>query len=240
MNIAICDDDNVQLSILEEALHGCNRLDGKISNIDKFANGSDLLNAVKGGKQYEYIFLDIEMPEKSGFDIYDEIASESTAIVFVSTHFERLPEAFGYRPYGFLPKPYDQDMFDRTVISAENQKTRIQYYECVVDGKKHKIPCREIVYIAADNHDLLIFTSKDMYVVHRTSMNKVDQQMEKQDFFRCNRAHLVNLRYCIGRKGSIVIIEPNCSAEEIVIAKRRLAAFDDRVFKYKMGARHGF
>ena len=67
MRIALCDDDWVQLRILHGAVSGCKLWHDTELEADGFASGTELLKAVRSGKEYEYIFLDIEMPGLSGF-----------------------------------------------------------------------------------------------------------------------------------------------------------------------------
>ena len=129
MRIALCDDNWAQLRVLEETARECAHWRGARPDIDTFTTGAQLLDAVRSGNGYEYIFLDIEMPELTGIDIYSELFELShSSIVFVSAYVKYLPEAFALDAFGFLAKPYDQDTFDRTVKSAMDQKAETQFF----------------------------------------------------------------------------------------------------------------
>ena len=94
MNIAICDDIHIHLDILEGSIRKCTVLAGELLSIDRYSCELDLLKTVNSGKQYTFVFLDINMPNASGLDVYTKLAHSDTSIVFVSTHIELLPEAF--------------------------------------------------------------------------------------------------------------------------------------------------
>ena len=158
MRIAICDDDTTHLGILENAIQNCVDLRDDELVIDSYSSGTDLLRAVNDGYLFTFIFLDIEMPEVTGFDIYSHLSAEDTSIIFVSSHIELLPEAFVLKPYGFIPKPYTQDVFDRTIKSVLVQRAETQLFSFSSNGVEYRIPCNEILYIAVEGHYLFIHT----------------------------------------------------------------------------------
>ena len=241
MLIAICDDDPVQLGILNDAVLECGPLRGEDIVIETFASGSDLLSAVESGKRYAYIFLDIEMPHMSGYDICDEISSEGTSIIFVTAHTSYLSEVYPYRYHGFIPKPYTQAQFDRSVSSAQELRGDLQRFTYTESGGEHHLPCRDIYYFAVDNHYLIIHKSTGTLSLHRVTMQSAVAQISGFGFFRCSRSHLVNLRHCVGRKESAVEFRSYCKirTNEVTIARQKEKEFDRRLFDYKKGERYG-
>ena len=240
MRIALCDDNHVQLDILEDAVRNCGSLCTEELALDKFSNGSDLLDAVNNGSSYSFIFLDINMPEKNGFEVYKEVDADETSVIFVTTHIELLPDAIALRPYGFIPKPYSQDIFNHTVEIVLKQKAEAHYFYYSESGAKRRLPCRKIYYFAADNHDLLVFTTSGMIVLNRTALDSVEPLLAQYGFFRCNRNHFVNMKHCLGRKGNSVVFKPEIKAEEVIISKRRLRNYDTQLLRCKWGDCHEF
>ena len=243
LRIAICDDNPVQLQIMEEKANGCAHWCGEALEIDVFSDGVALLEAVRSGNVYEYIFLDIEMPGISGLDIYSEISRLcENPIIFVSSHTNLLPEVFRLRACGFLSKPYDQDTFDRTIKSVIEQSVESQFFQFVSAGTFDTIPCKDILLFDIENYVLTMYrTNGEPVVISRKNLDDIERELSVFGFFRCNRSVLVNLRYCSNRKANNLSIRGNSKhGEEIAISRRRLKEYDKRLILYRMGGKDAF
>ena len=243
MLIALCDDNWGQLKILESAASDCDIWRDMELTVNTFTSGADLLEAVRSGNIYDYIFLDIQMPGLSGFDVFAEFAksdkSGGSAIVFVSSHLDLLPDVFALRAYGFLPKPFDQDAFDRTVKSVVEQRIETQFFAFSQSGVRKTISCKGILYFQMKNYTITIHTAKgDQIILHRKSLNQTEQELSQYGFFRCNRSTLVNLLYCSGREQNQLFIGHN--GTKIAISRQKLKEFDRRLIHYKMGDKDAF
>jgi DNA-binding LytR/AlgR family response regulator len=240
MRIALCDDENVHLIILREVIHKFPLWRSKKIDIEEFASGIDLARSVKGGNKYDFIFLDIALPTMSGLDVYADLTSEDTTIIFVSTHLEALPDVFAQHSHGFLPKPYNQDMFNRTVVSAMEQRAETQFFIYFQNSEEHTVPCKDILYFEVRDHYVYIHTIAYKECLHRYTIDEVENQIAGYGFFRCNRQYLVNLRHCAGREKNLIIFRQQYPENDITIAKRKLKDFDRKHFRYKMGERNDF
>ncbi len=74
---AICDDDPTILDYLYAQISKEFKRQGADIHIDKFTSGKDFLNAHKI-EPYDVVFLDIDMPEISGFDIAEKNKRQQT------------------------------------------------------------------------------------------------------------------------------------------------------------------
>lgn len=250
LRVALCDDNRVQLQLLKDAARGCKYWQGAALKIEEFTSGEDLLSEVYYGKTYDYIFLDIEMPGMDGLEAYSKLCEvRDSTVIFVSTHVERLPEVFESKPYGFLAKPYDQKIFDRTVKSVVRQQSEKQFYRFSRNGAEETVPCSKIHSFVIDDYILTMrFIEDDPLIMGRMSLDKVEQDLLELGFYRCNRSVLVNLRFCSGREDNNLVIKrphnsplgtkrsPNC----IAIPRRKLKEFDRQLIMYKMGGKNAF
>jgi DNA-binding LytR/AlgR family response regulator len=231
------------LRVLEETARECAHWRGARPNIDTFDTGAQLLDAVRSGNGYEYIFLDIEMPELTGIDIYSELFELShSSIVFVSAYVKYLPEAFALDAYGFLAKPYDQDTFDRTVKSVMDQKAETQFFRYTSDGVDVTMPCGRILLFSIVDYVLTMYCiNGDSVVLPRKNLDEVVRELSERGFYRCSRSTLVNLRYCTGRNKSCIVFSARIdNAGQINISRRKLKEFDERLILYRMGGRNAF
>ena len=232
MNIAICDDKNVELDTLEGAVRNCRFWKGEVLTIDRFLYGRALLQAKKTGRAYSYVFLDINLPDISGLDVYNKIATKDTGIVFVSTHLDKLPDVQALRLPMFLAKPYSQNTFDRTVQNVLLQAVETKYFNYIASGKQKTIPCSEIVFMCIKDRCLFIQLAKGNEYVYQVSLNFADVQLSEYGFYRCSKTHIVNLRYCDSRIGNEIVFKCVELDEKIELSRRKLKGYDDMLFKY--------
>ena len=240
MRIAICDDNWGQLQIIAGMVNKCACWQDFVLEVDSYRSGQDLLSEARGGKVYEYVFLDIEMPGLSGFDVYKELNKlGDSSVIFVSSHTKWLPEAFSSRAHGFLAKPYTQDTFDRTIESVIAQSVSAQFFQFTHDGIQQAIPYSSIQFFKIKDYILIMYRVHEAPIVlPRKNLNELERELVNSGFFRCNRSTLVNLLYCSGRNSNCVIIKQ--SNEIINISRRSLKEFDKQLILFQMGDRNAF
>jgi len=234
LNIAICDDIPTQLDILDVAIRKCSIWKNEELSVDRFTDGNSLVNAVNSGMSYSFIFLDIQMPKISGLKVFNRLDKSDTAIVFVSTHIELLPEALALRPLGFLPKPYTQDVFDRTIKSVMIQRANKQYFTYFSDGKKNTIACTKISYFKVNSHYIYMHDMNGKTItIYGLTLRDVEDQLAKQGFFRCNKSLLVNLRFCEERMNNKIKLKVSEATDDITISRRNIKEYDKQYLIYK-------
>jgi len=193
--IAICDDVPVQLDILEEAIRECGLFSEEELDIHRFEKGEDLIKAVRKNKDYNFVFLDIHMPEKSGLEIYEESEiMANTKVIFVSTDTKKIPEVHGLITPILLHKPYDAETLRSTVevlLARQKNEHKFTYKK---DDKNYEISSKEIRYIEVKGHEALAFTDR-LIKLGRESLTSLSEKLESIGFFRCHHSFLVNLRY---------------------------------------------
>lgn len=121
---AICDDDPTILDYLHEHISKEFRRQGAEIQIDKFTSGQDFLNAHKA-ESFNAIFLDIDMPEISGFDIAEKINEiGEPLIIFVTSHDELVFSSIKFRPFRFIRKTYLNNELPETPNAVINEVTK--------------------------------------------------------------------------------------------------------------------
>jgi two-component system LytT family response regulator len=82
------------------------------------ANGPDAVDAI-AESQPNLVFLDIQMPEMSGFEVIDAVGAESIpALVFVTAYDAFTLRAFEVRAIDYLLKPFTASRFDEAMRRA--------------------------------------------------------------------------------------------------------------------------
>jgi DNA-binding LytR/AlgR family response regulator len=107
IKLAICDDENFYLERLKSLTHKAFTEHGQNININLFDNGRSLLDELeKNLKRFDIIFLDVDMPELSGFQIAKRIQEIDAAclLVFVTNMEQHACEGYKYSAFRYIYK----------------------------------------------------------------------------------------------------------------------------------------
>lgn len=192
LKVLIVDDEDI---ILQESIQ-------KISNYVFKENIYSANNAVETMRILKTInidiaFLDVEMPETSGFSIAEFIQSceLKTKIVFLTGHVELGAKSFDYEPLDFLTKPLDvlrlKKTFDRyfSLITPINNIVQIAIETS--DGFALIKPT-DIEYIARENRKTVVYCTNDTYIL-RYSLDEVEEIFCEFDLYRCHQSFIIPL-----------------------------------------------
>jgi two-component system, LytTR family, response regulator len=171
------------------------------------AEGSDLVRTLSP----DLVFLDIQMPDLSGFDLIAEIGVENMpAFVFVTAYSEYAVRAFEVEAVDYLCKPFDRD---RLSASLERAMRRLHLRNSQVTengrGAVHakpdswllRIPIKEkngIVFVPVDA--ILWIEAADKYVeIHtadrtylaRETIQSLEENLDPKQFVRIHRSAIV-------------------------------------------------
>jgi two-component system LytT family response regulator len=200
----IIDDERLARNELRKLLQEFPEIEiiGEAMNADEALKMIDELNP-------EVIFLDIQMPGKTGFELLQELDKVPT-VIFTTAHDEYALKAFEFNALDYLMKPIDpqrlgdaiQKLFlteDRELItSEENFNARITLGEddqvFVKDGEKcWFVKLSEIrLFESVGNYARVFFGTNKPLILK--SLNSLEERLDQRIFFRANRKHIVNLR----------------------------------------------
>lgn len=209
IKIAVCDDEPVYRKSMEvmcrtffEEKKGESCLE-EMPDIDVFPSGREV---IASDKEYDILLLDIEMPERDGISVkeYFETHRKQTRIIFMTSHKERVMEAFGKNVVSFLVKPFCEETFQKVM-----QKTVSDICGAVLEieegGASFLIPVKQIKYIEAQDKYTVAVTETGEYLMRRT-MKFWEEVLPCQDFCRIHKSYLINLEY-FEKKGDAVRLD---------------------------------
>ena len=151
----------------------------------------------------DLIFLDIHMPEKSGFDLLEELTIVPE-VVFTTAYDQYAVKAFEVNAIDYLVKPLRDERF---AISIEKVKATFAKREAkrdalpmhhkifIKDGEKcFFIPLTDIRLIQSmDNYARLFFGDEKAMI--KRSLNLLADKLDPTVFFRINRSQIINTQY---------------------------------------------
>lgn len=201
MRIAVCDDNNAALKVLSKSIKNAFAKFTNEFNVMNFSDGTLLLDEHKK-EPFDVVFLDIDMPVISGFDIAKSLRDDfsNCYIVFVTSHSELVYESMNFQPFNFIRKncsvSIDKSVSD--IVSKlmqhmkQNEKIILEDY----NYRKHSVLIRNIIYIESDGHYVIFYALSDGFPIRiRGSITEHEETYSKYDFVRIHKKYLVNLRY---------------------------------------------
>jgi len=159
--------------------------------------------------QPDLVFLDIELPDGSGFDLLDIIA-HPVKVIFTTGSDEHAIRAFRYAAIDYLLKPYTNDELVEAVARAkETLPLESEQVGILSDAMKGSSPARialytsdkiifvdvvDIIRCEADgNYTHVHVSGKPVVLVART-LKEYDTMLQDKGFFRVHQSHLINIR----------------------------------------------
>lgn len=202
LKIAICDDEPICQKSMKTM---CRDFFDKreAAEIHVFSSGKELATA---GRDYDIALLDIEMPGQNGIRVkeYFESGRKKTRIIFVTSHKERVLEAFGKNVVAFLVKPLCVEEFEK-VMERICSDLYGQVLEIEESGETFFIPVKQIKYIEAQDKYTLAVTESGERLLRKT-MKYWESVLPCENFVRIHKSYLVNLEY-FEKKGDEVRLE---------------------------------
>lgn len=195
----IVDDERLAREEVKRALkpHKEFYIVGEASNVDE---------AIKiiETEEPDIIFLDIHMPEKSGFDLLEELGTVPE-VVFTTAYDQYAVKAFELNALDYLVKPLREERFIKTITKVKQELVKIRKVSpdvlpmhrkiFIKDGEKcHFIPLSDIRYIESLENYARLYFGEEKAMIKR-SLNLLAEKLDPKVFFRVNRSQMINIHY---------------------------------------------
>ncbi|WP_417600575.1 LytR/AlgR family response regulator transcription factor [Owenweeksia hongkongensis] len=187
----IVDDDPLSREALRHSIgrHSDLRLEGS------YHNALEAKMAL-AKKDLDLVFLDIEMPEMTGFELLNSYKN-IPQVVLVTSNKDHAFEAFRYDVTDFISKPIDHSRFEQAVERvlrySQSMPQRVEEHNLVIksDGVLVKINAGDIDYVEAMGDYIKVVLADSNYVVHSTMKAFITQLPDA--FLRVHKSYIVNL-----------------------------------------------
>jgi two-component system LytT family response regulator len=183
--------DHPDIQVIEEA-----------SNVDEGIEKIETLNP-------DLIFLDIQMPGKTGFDLLAEL-EKSPRVIFTTAYDEYALKAFEVNALDYLLKPIEPK---RLADAVQKLQYEINKEEIGFNGNANRGPLTEIdqvfvkdgercwfvklgeirLFESVGNYAKVFFATNKPLILK--SLNALEERLDDRMFFRANRKHIINLRW---------------------------------------------
>lgn len=187
----------------------------EIEIIGECGDGESAVTSIKQ-QHPDLIFLDIQMPEKNGFEVIRSLGVKKLPIViFVTAYDQYALQAFDVHALDYLLKPFNKERLHRAVSRAREQfakknsgsideriislledlRPEKRYLERLVvktSGRIFFLKAEEIDWIEAAGNYVKIHSGRDAHMIRET-MNGIEAKLDPDRFLRIHRSTVVNV-----------------------------------------------
>jgi two-component system LytT family response regulator len=201
--------------------------------LQECANHVEAIESIESERP-DVIFLDIQMPEKNGFELLQEL-SYMPQVVFVTAYDEHALKAFEVNALDYLMKPIDEQRMESALnkvrknlkSSAKHDKYLPTDKIFIKDGDKcWFVELSEIRMFSSVGNYVQVFFN-DFKPLVLKSLNNLEEKLDEKYFFRANRKTIINLNYIDkiepGLNNSLVVYLKN--GEEVEVSRRQSVRF---------------
>jgi two-component system LytT family response regulator len=216
VRVLIADDERLARQRLEDLLAH----EESVEIVGRAENGLSAVQAIRDLKP-DIVFLDIQMPGKTGLEVVREIGADKMPPVIFTTAYDHAVAAFDLAAIDYLIKPFDDERFEKAFRRARkmielNQVSRLseelrsllgsgsgsgasdgksQYLERIaveMRGQVRIVPVKQIDYLIASGPYAELYVADKRYLI-RERMQTLEERLDPAKFFRIHRSAIVRL-----------------------------------------------
>ncbi|SHM33346.1 two component transcriptional regulator, LytTR family [Cyclobacterium lianum] len=240
MRVLVVDDERLARKELINLLNQNQNVEvlGEAANVDDAREKIENL-------QPEVIFLDIQMPEKTGFDLLEEL-DHVPLVVFITAYDEFALQAFQVNALDYLLKPIEPERLTETLRKLDKKLEELKKEQAeTVETPKSKLALNDQVFVKdgdkcwfvklanvrlfeSDGNYIKVYFENNKPMIHK-SLNALDERLDEKSFFRASRKHIINLSWVETIEpwfngGLVVTLK---GGERIEVSRRQAARFKD-------------
>lgn len=233
----IVEDSRLARNELKELLKNHTEIEliGEAENVDL---GYELIQKT----QPDLLFLDINMPEKDGFELL-EMLDNVPITVFTTAFDEYAIKSFEYNALDYLLKPINEQRFAAAIEkvkskiegkgedSSSNAKLTESSQIFIKDGEKcWLVKIGEISHFEIVGNYTRVFFQDNKPMLYK-SLNQIEEKLPEGSFFRVNRQQIINTNYIVNVvpwfNGKLKLAMQN--GDEVEVSRRQSYLFKDRM-----------
>lgn len=207
--------DKVRCILVDDEIEGLDILEFLLSQIE----GVEVLAKVDNPQMVisellehepDIVFLDINMPKKSGLDLLKEINNLrlDISVIFVTAFDQYIFDALKNSAFDYLVKPVDREELNTTIQRFKENREDMPALSDIINSiegvSKVKIPINygslffdpdEMVYFEADGNYTTIYLSDEKTELTSLNIGKLEEKLKGRTFFRISRSIIINLKF---------------------------------------------
>lgn len=161
----------------------------------------------------DIVFLDIQMPDGTGFDVIRSIEDKNFEVIFITAHEEFAIKAIKFSALDYLLKPVDTSELkaavEKALIAVEENKEHSQFdalQKNIQPNEKrrlvlktqesvHVVELDQIIRCEADRNYTSFFLLDNKKILVSKTLKEYETLLSGHNFLRVQQSHLVNIDY---------------------------------------------
>jgi len=154
----------------------------------------------------DLIFLDIQMPGKTGFELLESL-ERTPKVIFTTAYDEYALKAFEFNALDYLLKPIEPKRLTESInkirgeveaqeeLQKSNSQLTVNDQVFVKDGDNcWFVRLKDVRLFESDGNYIKVYFDKNKPMIHK-SLNALDEKLDNKHFFRVSRKHIINLEW---------------------------------------------
>ncbi len=212
----------------------------EIEVVDDAASVVEALKKIRE-HQPDLLFLDVQLPDGSGFDILELLPKLNLKVIFVSAYDKYAINAFKFSAIDYLLKPIEPELLIKAVEKSkkEDKLVSLEGKLNVLLSNRNKIEkialpslnglelvkVEDIIYCEADSNYTIFHLVDGQQILISRSLKEYDDILTPQGFYRIHQSFLIRLsfvkKYIKGEGGSVILE----NGKHLEISRRRKDGF---------------
>lgn len=200
LKVILIDDERLARSELKRLLQEFPDVEiiGEAANADEAIEKIEALNP-------DLIFLDIQMPGKTGFDLLTQL-EKAPHVIFVTAYDEYALKAFDVNALDYLMKPVEPKRLADALLKVKqkDEEEMLSYNNRGILGEHDQVFVKDgercwfvklsdvRLFESVGNYAKVFFGTNKPLILK--SLNALEERLDEKVFFRANRKHIINLR----------------------------------------------
>ncbi len=232
IRIAIVDDDERDRERLMKDLRRYEAERGVSLALCCYADGEDLVTNYRA--DYDLILLDIEMRFMDGMRAAKAVRERDAEVplIFVTNAPQYAIDGYKVRALDYLLKPVSWfslcESLDRALLHRRAREE--QRITVALRGGKTRLNTERLCYVEVQDHQLT-YNTLDGKFVTKGAIRDAEELLTAENFVRCNRCYIINLKYVESWQGSAVTV----NGDSIQVSRRQRKSVLDALNRYMNG-----
>lgn len=236
--ILIIDDENRTRNLIAKMIESFGY------DVQTIPEGENVQSGIKAIEKYQpdIVFLDIQMPDGTGFDVIRSIPEKNFEVIFITAHEEFAIKAIKFSALDYLLKPVDaselKSALDRALETIEEKKEGSQYdalTKNIQPNEKrrlvlktqesvHVVELDQIIRCEADRNYTSFFLKDNKKILVSKTLKEYETLLSAHNFLRVQQSHLINIAYVdrYDKKNGGAVVMKDGSEVPLSPAKRDL------------------
>jgi two-component system LytT family response regulator len=194
LRVLIADDEMLARQRIEDLL----AKEEGVAIVAQAANGNEAVERIRE-LHPDLVFLDVQMPGRSGVDVANELGPAMPVTIFVTAFDQHAVKAFELEAVDYLVKPFDDERFvqalQRARRAVESRGPSRPYADRIaveLRGQIRAVPVERIDYITASGPYAELHVGERVFAV-RERMQALEEKLDPQRFMRVHRSAIVRI-----------------------------------------------